>query len=228
MFSKGSSSLTWIPRLSTSTEYESRSTVGIKIFHKTSRFPKIYLSLGKALEMEEDTYKMGRNLATFSPFHAHFIFLIFSLQTNSFIHFSLLIFPRLVLFVIQSSFSTFFHNVCFIKATKGSCGNGVQISAGQADIKLDGKTFRNKPIDAVTIALWINVTSVKGAHYLFDTIGGHSAHKHDQYLLAINNGAVTWSHNDQNDRQLFKVTTDPIVTESKCMKLNTARDLFLS
>ncbi|XP_015760646.1 PREDICTED: uncharacterized protein LOC107339825 [Acropora digitifera] len=99
--------------------------------------------------------------------------------------------------------------------TKGSCGNGVQISAGQADIKLDGKTFRNKPIDAVTIALWINVTSVKGAHYLFDTIGGHSAHKHDQYLLAINNGAVTWSHNDQNDRQLFKVTTDPIVTENQ-------------
>lgn len=51
-----------------------RSTVGIKIFHKTSRFSKIYLSLGKVLEMEEDTYKMGRNLATFSPFHAHFIF----------------------------------------------------------------------------------------------------------------------------------------------------------
>ena len=92
----------------------------------------------------------------------------------------------------------------------------MQLSAGQADIKLDGKTFRNKPIDGVTIALWINVTSVKGVHYLFDTIGGHSTHKHDQYLLTMNNGAIGWSHNDQNDKQLFKVTTDPIVTESKC------------
>lgn len=104
----------------------------------------------------------------------------------------------------------------FFSAAKGTCGNGVQLSAGQADIKLDGKTFRNKPIDAVTLALWFNATSVKGKHYLFDTIGGHSAHKHDQYLLIMNNGAISWSHNDQNDRQLFKVTTDPIVTESKC------------
>ena len=91
----------------------------------------------------------------------------------------------------------------------------MQLSGGQADIKLDGKTFRNKPIDGVTIALWINVTSVKGMHYLFDTIGGHSAHKHDQYLLSMNNGGVSWSHNDQNDKLLFKVNTDPILTESK-------------
>lgn len=52
---------------------------------------------------------------------------------------------------------------------------------------------------------------------MFDTIGGHSAHKHDQYLLTMINGAISWSHNDQNDKQLFKVTTDPIVTESKCL-----------
>lgn len=103
----------------------------------------------------------------------------------------------------------------FSIAAKGSCGDGVQLSGGQADVKLDGKTFRNKPIDGVTIALWINVTSVNGVHYLFDTIGGHSAHKHDQYLLTINNGAVSWSHDDENDKELFKVITDPIVTESK-------------
>lgn len=58
------------------------------------------------------------------------------------------------------------------------------------------------------------MTSVKGKHYLFDTIGGHSTHKHDQYLLTINNGAITWSHNDENDKKLFSVTTDPIVIES--------------
>ena len=60
----------------------------------------------------------------------------------------------------------------FSIAAKGSCGDGVQLSGGQADVKLDGRTFRNKPIDGVTIALWINVTSVNGVHYLFDTIGG--------------------------------------------------------
>ena len=63
--------------------------------------------------------------------------------------------------------------------------------------------------------MWLNATSVKGKHYLFDTIGGHSAHKHDQYLLMMENGAIGWSHNDQNDKQLFKVVTDPVVTESK-------------
>lgn len=102
---------------------------------------------------------------------------------------------------------------------KGSCGNGVQLNAGQADVKLDGKTFRNKPIDSVTIAMWLNATSVKGKHYLFDTIGGHSAHKHDQYLLMMENGAIGWSHNDQNDKQLFKVVTDPIVTEKQWMHI---------
>lgn len=116
--------------------------------------------------------------------------------------------------------NTFLSSFLSFVAAKGSCGNGVQLSAGQADVKLDGKTFRNKPIDGVTIALWINTTSVKGLHYLFDTIGGHSTHKHDQYLLTMNNGAINWSHNDQNDKQLFKVTTDPIVTESKWLRFS--------
>lgn len=89
------------------------------------------------------------------------------------------------------------------------------ISGGKGEITLDGPTFRNKPIDAVTIALWINVSSVKGVHYLFDTIGGHSQHKHDQYQLTLKDGAVCWVHHNEYDKQIFDIQTDPLVVESK-------------
>ena len=85
------------------------------------------------------------------------------------------------------------------------------VSGGAGEIKLDGKTFRNKPTDGVTVALWVNVSSIKGVHYLFDTIGGHSLHKHDQYKLALNEGAVIWDHHNEYDKEIFNVLTDPIV-----------------
>lgn len=99
----------------------------------------------------------------------------------------------------------------------GSCGGGAMVAGGAGEIKLDGKTFRNKPTDGITIALWVNITSVKGVHYLFDTIGGHSLHKHDQYKLTLTEGAVTWDHHNEYDKEIFSVETDPIVIGGNCL-----------
>ena len=109
----------------------------------------------------------------------------------------------------------------------GSCGGGALVSGSAGEIKLDGSTFRNKPIDAVTIALWVNVSSVKGVHYLFDTIGGHSQHKHDQYQLAVKDGAVSWTHHNEYDQKIFAIETDPLIIESKSPPKNSRNFFFL-
>ena len=37
----------------------------------------------------------------------------------------------------------------------GTCGRGAELNDG--DISWDGKTFHNKPVDAVTLAMWVKV-----------------------------------------------------------------------
>ncbi|XP_048578921.1 uncharacterized protein LOC5512916 [Nematostella vectensis] len=97
----------------------------------------------------------------------------------------------------------------------GTCGDGVQITGPMNDLKLDGRTFRNKPVDAVTVALWVNVSSIAGKHFLFVTIGGHSQHKHDQYEFSLVEGAVRWIHKNEYEKTIFSVLTDPIITEKR-------------
>ena len=50
----------------------------------------------------------------------------------------------------------------------------------------------------------------RGRHEIFDTIGGHSFHLHDQYDLAVEDGKVIWGHHDMRDKQVFALES-PIV-----------------
>ncbi|XP_046845785.1 uncharacterized protein LOC124439570 [Xenia sp. Carnegie-2017] len=93
----------------------------------------------------------------------------------------------------------------------GTCGMGLMVPGNVGIIQLDGKTFRNKPTDAITIALWANFTSVKGKHTLFETIGGRSMHTKNQYELSVNDGAVLWEHRNEFDLIVFEVKTEPLI-----------------
>lgn len=84
-------------------------------------------------------------------------------------------------------------------------------------IQLDGKTFRNKPTDAITVALWANFTSVKGKHTLFETIGGRSMHTKNQYELSVNDGAVLWEHRNEFDLIVFEVKTEPLILPGRSL-----------
>jgi hypothetical protein len=92
---------------------------------------------------------------------------------------------------------------------------GLKIPSNTGIIKLDGNTIRNKPTDAVTIALWANFTTVEGTHTLFETIGGHSLHTKNQYVLSVNDGSVLWRHRNEYGQLVFEVQTGTLILPSK-------------
>ena len=92
---------------------------------------------------------------------------------------------------------------------------GLKVPSNTGIIKLDGKTIRNKPTDAVTIALWANFTTVEGTHTLFETIGGHSLHTKNQYVLSVNDGAVLWRHRNEYGQRVFEIQTGTLILPSK-------------
>ena len=58
----------------------------------------------------------------------------------------------------------------FSSGQNGTCGRAVKIGLN-SEISVKGPKFRNKPTDAVTIALWLKLDDSKGLHKLFYTLG---------------------------------------------------------
>ncbi|XP_047144561.1 uncharacterized protein LOC100203132 isoform X2 [Hydra vulgaris] len=92
----------------------------------------------------------------------------------------------------------------------GKCDSGVSLSGG--DILFDGEKFKNKPVDAITMALWIKLDSTSGIQSVFDTVGGkHSTHRDGQYHVEIDNGKIRWFHRNEYHMTIFSVVTKPIL-----------------
>ena len=82
------------------------------------------------------------------------------------------------------------------------------------DILFDGERFWPKPVEAVTIAVWIKLDTNKGIQSIFDTVGDKfSTHHEGQYHLEIENGKVRWFHRNEKHDVVFSVTSQPLVNE---------------
>lgn len=79
------------------------------------------------------------------------------------------------------------------------------------DIIFDGENFRGIPRKAITIAVWVKLSTALGIQSIFDTIGGHSRHRDGQYHFEIDNGRVRWFHRNEDGNTVFSVVTDDIV-----------------
>ena len=84
-------------------------------------------------------------------------------------------------------------------------GPGVRLMGG--DVSLDGGHFLQKPLEAITICLWIRLRRTEGIHSMFNTIGGHSLHHKGQYHFEIFDGRIRWFHRDEFAQQVFSVRT---------------------
>eukprot|EP00794_Sanderia_malayensis_P012220 gene12220-13478_t len=94
----------------------------------------------------------------------------------------------------------------------GKCDSAVSLLGG--DILFDGERFWPKPIEAVTIALWVKLDTNKGIQSIFDTIGGKfSTHKEGQYHVEIENGKVRWFHRNEKHAVVFSITSTALVAE---------------
>eukprot|EP00795_Rhopilema_esculentum_P008194 gene8194-14126_t len=95
----------------------------------------------------------------------------------------------------------------------GKCDSGVSLLGG--DILFDGERFWPKPVEAVTIALWIKLDTNKGIQSIFDTIGQKfSNHKEGQYHVEIENGKVRWFHRNEQHKVVFSIMSQPLVGEN--------------
>lgn len=91
----------------------------------------------------------------------------------------------------------------------GNRGAAIKLNGG--DVLLDGEHFREKPQEAVTIALWVKLWRTAGMHSMFDTIGGHSIHNKGQYHFEVYDGRVRWFHRNEYAKEVFHIRTSPIL-----------------
>lgn len=81
---------------------------------------------------------------------------------------------------------------------------------------LNGVTFKPKPRDAVTIAIWVKVDTIYGSQSIFDTVGGSmSNHSDGQYHLEIDNGKIRWFHRNEIHATIFDVRAQRLVEMNK-------------
>ena len=88
----------------------------------------------------------------------------------------------------------------------------LRISGG--DILFDGERFWPKPVEAITIALWVKLDTNKGIQSIFDTVGQKfSNHKEGQYHVEIENGKIRWFHRNEKHTVVFSIMSQPLVSE---------------
>ena len=94
-----------------------------------------------------------------------------------------------------------------ISALPQACGLAGIFSSG--NVSFNGKKFFPKPRVAVTIAMWVKLTSTKGAQSLFDTVAAPA--KPGNYHFEVVDGKVRWFTRDLEGNALFNVVTDRVV-----------------
>ena len=73
----------------------------------------------------------------------------------------------------------------------GKFGKGLEVSE-DGNVTFDVEKFHNRPTDAITIALWLNLTRVNGTHELFFTCGTPELYNMGDYHFEIDRGKVRW------------------------------------
>lgn len=97
------------------------------------------------------------------------------------------------------------------------CGSAIDIRGGS--LLFDGKTFKNRPREAVTIALWLKPESISTTYVLFGTEGGGA-----KYDLRLANGMIHWSHEDDLDQVTFSMDTKPFVNAGEWAHIGATYD----
>nr|XP_058946660.1 uncharacterized protein LOC131774625 [Pocillopora verrucosa] len=77
------------------------------------------------------------------------------------------------------------------------------------NVSFNGRKFFPKPSVAVTIAMWVKLTSTAGRQSLFDTIA--TGAKQGNYHFEVVDGKVRWFARDINGKDVFNVNTAQVV-----------------
>ena len=91
-----------------------------------------------------------------------------------------------------------------VSSNEFKCGSALEMRGG--GLLFDGKTFKNRPREAITIALWVKPESISSTFVLFGTEGIGA-----KYDLRVANGMIHWSHVNDKGQVTFSMDTRPFV-----------------
>lgn len=90
-----------------------------------------------------------------------------------------------------------------------ACGEVGIFSNG--NVSFDGRKFFPKPSVAVTIAMWVKLTSTAGRQSLFDAIAAQSPEHKGNYHFEVVDGKVRWFTRALDGSEIFNVVTEQVV-----------------
>lgn len=99
---------------------------------------------------------------------------------------------------------------CARIVTNGKFGKGLQLSE-DGNVTFDVEKFSNRPTDAITISLWLNLSQVNGSHELFFTCGTPELYNMGDYHFAIDDGKVRWLEELPGGGTRFKVSSNATI-----------------
>ena len=73
----------------------------------------------------------------------------------------------------------------------GKFGKGLELGE-EGNVTFDVEKFHNRPTDAITIALWLNLSQINGTHELFFTCGTPELYNMGDYHFVVDHGKVQW------------------------------------
>lgn len=100
---------------------------------------------------------------------------------------------------------------CARIVSDGKFGKGLQLSE-DGNVTFDVEKFSNRPTDAITISLWLNLTQVNGSHELFFTCGTPELYNMGDYHFAIEDGKVHWLEELPGGGTRFNVSSSMYLT----------------
>lgn len=78
----------------------------------------------------------------------------------------------------------------------------------QTRVNMNGPEFKNKPVDGITLAVWVNHLGF-GVQTLLDAIGDQ--HASGLYHAEIRAGGFRWFHRDGNNTAIFNINPGPVL-----------------
>ncbi|XP_068759953.1 uncharacterized protein [Montipora capricornis] len=96
----------------------------------------------------------------------------------------------------------------------GKFGKGLQLTE-DGNVTFDVERFHNRPTDAITVSLWLNLSQVNGSHELFFTCGTPELYNMGDYHFAVNNGKVHWLEELPGGSTRFNVFSDKNLQSSQ-------------
>ena len=97
-------------------------------------------------------------------------------------------------------------NGCARIVNNGRFGKGLHLSK-DGNVTFDVERFHNRPTDAITVSLWLNLSQINGSHELFFACGMPELYNMGDYHFAIDNGRVRWFEELPGGNMRFNISS---------------------